>query len=183
MAKDDKRGFQCPRCGHWDDDQVIDTRKIENAIQRTRRCKCGEITKTLERGEVTRLYVRKSHGDRESYSEDKLRRGLTLAFSNIRIESAAIDDIVQRVTEKARGMRREEISSHDIGNWVLEELKIRLREREDLYVVPFIRFSSIFRRLHYLHHIRDLVDEVERLLHPNSLNGTSSQLLQAERIS
>lgn len=166
--QEQQKGFQCPQCGRWGDDQVIDTRKIENVIQRTRRCSCGHVTKTTERCEIVKLYVHKSDRSREYYSEEKVRGGLVSAFAGIPVDSADLDDIVGRITIKAHGMGRAEVQSQEIGEWILSELQQKLKDQEYIYAVPFIRFALIFRRMTHLYQVQKFVTDIDSLVHHNA---------------
>lgn len=146
-----ERGFQCPRCSSWNTSQVVDTRKMRDGVQRTRRCsRCDNVTKTLESSLTQKpLYVRKRSLKRELYSEEKLRYGLGLAFMKVPIKPKELDDIAQCITEKARRKGREEITSKEICLFILEELEARINHQDNeseqsLLVIVYIRFAALW---------------------------------------
>lgn len=157
----EKEGLQCPKCQRRDDDKVIDTRKIGDGIQRTRRCACGGTFKTMEKVWTIKLYViKRFNREREVYSEEKLRRSIDAAFTKRRnVNNAEINGMVERITEEVRRKGEEDVHSHDIGLLVLNELR-----QDPRYAVAYVRFASIFFGVTDPKQVQHLAQEVDKRL-------------------
>ncbi len=133
--------MKCPFCGS-DTDKVVDSRSSRNgeSIRRRREClSCKQRFTTYEYIEDVSLVVIKSDGSREPFDRKKLLRGVTISCAKRPISTDVLDDMVddiKRVIE-VRGDR--EVSSHDIGELVMERLKL-------LDDVAYVRFASVYRK-------------------------------------
>ncbi|MCX2727299.1 transcriptional regulator NrdR [Thermomicrobium sp. 4228-Ro] len=147
--------MKCPYCGARDA-RVIDSRELNGgeSIRRRRECSaCGRRFTTYERVEPVWLMVVKRDGRREPFDVGKLREGLRLALKKRPVSPDAIDRIVATVERELQSLGTTEVTSTQIGEIVLRELK-------QLDEVAYIRFASVYRRFADL---EDLRREMEAL--------------------
>jgi transcriptional repressor NrdR len=148
--------MNCPFCGHADN-RVVDSRDVRSGseIRRRRECsECGKRFTTYERVDELPTTVVKRDGRRESFDREKLLTGLLRACEKRpvpRRELVAIVDTVES-TLAARDVR--EMSTEEIGNLVIEELR-RLDQ------VAYVRFASVYRRFE---DVNQFMDELRNLL-------------------
>ncbi|MCF7848099.1 MAG: transcriptional regulator NrdR [Kiritimatiellales bacterium] len=149
--------MRCPKCGCLDD-KVIDTRvsREGDAIRRRREClECTHRFTTYEALLRTDLIVVKRDGTREDFNPEKLRDGIRHACWKRPISPEQINDCVRRVASQLEGVQEREISSQDLGQLVMEELR-------QLDHVAYVRFASVYRRFgdidEFLEEIKDLTD-------------------------
>jgi transcriptional repressor NrdR len=148
--------MNCPFCGH-SDNRVVDSRDVRSGseVRRRRECsECGKRFTTYERVDELPTTVVKRDGRRESFDREKLLTGLLRACEKRpvpRRELVAIVDAVES-TQAARDVR--EMSTEEIGNMVIEELR-RLDQ------VAYVRFASVYRRFE---DVNQFMDELRNLL-------------------
>ncbi|MFA7332567.1 MAG: transcriptional regulator NrdR [Candidatus Delongbacteria bacterium] len=147
--------MRCPACGH-DEDRVLDSRPARDgaAIRRRRECSsCQTRFTTWEYIEGTQLTVVKTDGGREVYSRAKLGRGLERALIKRPHTEEQIRELVARIERAilASGAATGEISSSELGEIVLEELR-------SFDEVGYIRFASVYRRFQ---DVREFVQELK----------------------
>ncbi|MBU1983243.1 transcriptional regulator NrdR, partial [bacterium] len=134
--------MKCPYCG-TDEDRVIDSRPARDgrAIRRRRECShCGNRFTTYEAPEVQVVIVAKTDGSREPFDRNKVLRGVTVACNKRPIRPEQIEEISQRVEQRAvAASETGEVSSAHIGQWILEELAV-------VDEVAYVRFASVFKR-------------------------------------
>ncbi len=93
-------------------------------VRRRRACeKCGQRFTTLEKPHLAMPQVLKRSGDPEPYSEEKLRHGLERAIYKRPVTPEQIDHLVEHIERRLRSQPNREISSRQIGEWVMEELR------------------------------------------------------------
>ncbi len=149
--------MKCPFCGHADT-QVVETRVAEEGlfIRRRRRCvQCDKRFTTYERPEVTFPAVVKKDGRRIDYDPVKLRASFSLALRKRPVSTEQVDASVERIEEKLLNLGAREVPSHQLGEWVMRELK-------KLDKVAYIRFASVYRSFEDIDEFKTLVDEVSR---------------------
>jgi len=147
--------MHCPRC-QSEDTNVVDSRMSEDgrAVRRRRECpKCNHRFTTFERQDVSSLIVIKSDGTRETYSRDKLERGIWLACSKRPVSHEKIEELLNKLEEKWRANQKE-VSSATIGKDVMKALK-------KLDDIAYIRFASVHRQFR---DVEELKEEVGKLL-------------------
>jgi transcriptional repressor NrdR len=134
--------MRCPNCQN-DETKVLDSRPVEEgtAIRRRRECdKCGFRFSTYEEMEILELTVEKQDGRRESYSREKLERGLRKAFQKRPhtddLFKKMITGMEQDIQKKARDST---IKSSEIGEIVMKRVK-------KIDKVAYIRFASVYRQ-------------------------------------
>jgi transcriptional repressor NrdR len=147
--------MDCPFCNVLDT-KVIDSRLIRegNQIRRRRECLvCQERFTTYERIEWTLPRVIKRDGRHDIFDETKLRAGMLRALEKRPISLQQIDAAVARIIRKAQAYGEREVSSPQIGGWVMDEL-------QHLDQVAYVRFASVYRSFQ---DINEFKEEVTRL--------------------
>ena len=133
--------MQCPRC-HYIETKVTDSRDVDNntTIRRRRECLgCGTRFTTFERIWFTELMVLKRDNTKELYNRDKLKKSIMLAFAKrSKIDIEDIQNLISNLEVKWLEQWNE-ISSHVIGEDVVDALK-------DLDFVAYIRFASVYKQ-------------------------------------
>ncbi|PXW90085.1 transcriptional repressor NrdR [Streptohalobacillus salinus] len=154
--------MKCPNCQDKHT-RVLDSRPIEDnqAIRRRRECEnCAHRFTTFERVEEMPLIVVKKEGVRETFSRDKLIRGLMKScekrpVSHDQLESLALD--VER-TLRNRGVA--EVESKDVGELVMDGLAA-------IDEVAYVRFASVYRQFK---DINVFLDELKDIIHQTDAN-------------
>lgn len=132
--------MRCPKCG-CEESKVVDSRPSENndAIRRRRECiQCGYRFTTYERREETPLTVLKKDGTKETFSRQKLMRGLVAATVKRNIPISKLDSLIDDMESELRDSGVSEVSSKEIGDMVLKRLV-------NLDKVAYVRFASVYR--------------------------------------
>lgn len=149
-----EESVQCPNCGE-PNTQVVDTRMITNGVRRRRQCpKCGQRFTTYEYPASTTPLVVKNDGRREEFDRAKLLSGIRKACAKRPVSAEQIEGIAASVENQIRNSRTKEISSAQIGQMVLEQLR-------QIDKVAYIRFASVYLRMDDLEALKQ---EVEKLL-------------------
>lgn len=160
--------MRCPFCSA-DETRVIDSRLGEDGstVRRRRECEvCRERFTTFERAELKLPQVIKSDGRREAFNEDKLRGGMTRALEKRPVDAEAIEKALGRIRRRLLAGGEREVSSRQIGEWVMEELK-------ELDPVAYVRFASVYRSFQDLEAFRE---EVQRLQNEPAAEQKDKQL-------
>lgn len=157
--------MKCNQC-HHPDTKVIESRDVadSSAIRRRRQCtKCDYRFTTYERIERPQLIVIKSNGDRELFSRDKLLGGLYRACEKTSVTNVQLERVVDDIENQLHDCGDVEVSSHKIGQLVMEQLAA-------LNEVAYVRFASVYRRFKdiagfekELSQIRDLKADADRV--------------------
>lgn len=133
--------MKCPFCGHLED-KVIDSRPAEDgsSIRRRREClSCSGRFTTYEKVELLPLLVIKKDGTREAYSQDKLMNGILKACEKRPVSSEQMTTMVEYIENQIQNTTKREISTNDIGELVMQQLK-------DIDEVAYVRFASVYRQ-------------------------------------
>ncbi len=147
----------CPFC-HHPDTRVVDSRLSGEGTQvrRRRLCeRCGARFSTFESAVLKAPNVIKSDGSREPFNEDKLRAGMLKALEKRPVPTGDIERAVRRLVQHIRTLDDNEISSRQIGEWVMGELR-RLDQ------VAYVRFASVYRRFEDVQAFREEIERLER---------------------
>jgi len=149
--------MKCPFCGHIDT-QVVETRVAEEGgfVRRRRRCShCDKRFTTYERPEVTFPNVVKKDGRRIEYDPGKLRASLSVALRKRPVSTEQVDATIERIEEKLLNLGAREVSTLQLGEWVMRELK-------KLDKVAYVRFASVYRSFEDVNEFKALLDEVKK---------------------
>lgn len=140
----------CPVCGHTDT-KVVDSRLSPDgtSIRRRRSCEtCEYRFSTLEEIELLDITVVKRDGHREAYSREKMERGLKRALEKRQHIDAEFRSLVQSIERDIQRRKSSEITSADIGEIVMEQLKTFDK-------VAYVRFASVYRSFEDVKTFRD----------------------------
>jgi transcriptional repressor NrdR len=132
--------MRCPWCAHLED-KVVDSREAQEgqATRRRREClSCGRRFTTYERVEDVLPQVVKKDGRREAFDRRKIVEGLLRACQKRPVSRERIDDLVSAVERRMQELGEREVSSHAVGEAVMERLR-------DLDQVAYVRFASVYR--------------------------------------
>jgi transcriptional repressor NrdR len=132
--------MKCPFCGH-DETGVVDTRVSDEGdiVRRRRKCTaCDKRFTTYERAEIQLPQVVKKNGLRADFNRSKLRASLELALRKRPVSIESVDAAVADIEEKLLTAGEREISTQQLGELVMRELK-------KLDKVAYIRFASVYR--------------------------------------
>ena len=137
--------MKCPFCTHLGD-KVVDSRESKEGevIRRRREClECGRRFTSYERIDEIPYMLVKKDGTRERFDRQKLVAGLLKACEKRPVSVAAVEGVADRVEALLQERPEKEMSTQEVGNVVMDELK-RLDK------VAYVRFASVYR------HFRDL---------------------------
>ena len=129
--------MKCPFCAS-PESKVIDSRPLDenNSIRRRREClECHARFTTYEIVEEFHPVVLKKDGSKELFDRNKLLSGLLKACQKRPVDA---DAIAKEIEAEIRNSLKQEVSSSQIGDMVME----RLREKDD---VAYVRFASVHR--------------------------------------
>jgi transcriptional repressor NrdR len=131
--------MNCPSCGK-PDSKVIDSRPSDkSSIRRRREClSCGKRFTTYEIIEATPLYVIKKDGSKEIFDPNKVSAGIRRACYKRPVSEEQIAEIVAEIENQTASELRDDVSTQEIGNMVME----RLRKIDE---VSYVRFASVYR--------------------------------------
>lgn len=131
--------MKCPFCGS-SDNQVLESRVVEedNSIRRRRECgDCKKRFTTYEKIRETFLWVVKKDGKREPFDREKTKRGILRAIEKRPVSLDLVDDVVDQVEREMLRKENEEVQTRTIGNAVMKRLK-------KIDNVAWLRFASVY---------------------------------------
>lgn len=152
--------MRCPKCNYFET-KVIDSRQTEDGfkIRRRRECiSCGTRFTTYEKIEEMPLVVIKRNGTRQEYNRDKIINGLIRACEKRSVTLMQIESITENVEKQLYNNFQTEVSTEQIGEMVMNELKT-------VDDVAYVRFASVYRKFK---DINTFMDELKRILDDNN---------------
>lgn len=155
--------MRCPFCSE-NHDRVVDSRESRDGvtIRRRREClSCGRRFTSYEQIEDIPYMVVKHDGTREEFSRKKLLGGLLKACEKRPIPLKKLEGIVDEAEGMLQDREDREISTTEIGAFVMEKLR-------ELDQVAYVRFASVYRRFE---DIDAFMDVVRSLLQPGKERG------------
>ncbi|MDD7305715.1 MAG: transcriptional regulator NrdR [Peptoniphilaceae bacterium] len=132
--------MKCPYCDS-NNTKVIDSRATEenHAIRRRRLClNCNKRFSTYERYEDSTIMVVKKDETREQFDRSKLINGIVKSCEKRPVSMDQIEKVANNIELEINHMGKKEISSYEIGELVMSELK-------DIDPVAYVRFASVYR--------------------------------------
>jgi len=132
--------MKCPFCSHMAD-KVVDSRETTggDTIRRRREClACQRRFTTYERIDDVPYMVVKKDGRREKFDRQKVLTGLIKACEKRPVSMPKLEDLVNRVESKVTDSPDREISTRDIGEFLIESL-------QELDKIAYVRFASVYR--------------------------------------
>ncbi|MBP3284055.1 MAG: transcriptional repressor NrdR [Clostridia bacterium] len=151
--------MKCPFC-YVPESKVIDSRPSDNgaSIRRRRECvSCGRKFTTYERVEEIPIMVIKKDGSRQAFDRMKITNGIMRACEKRPVTMDQIEEKVNQVEAKVYNKLSKEISTTEIGEFVMDALK----ELDD---VAYVRFASVYRQFKDLN---SFLEELHGLLEKN----------------
>ena len=148
--------MKCPFCGGFDS-KVVDSRPTEDGerIRRRRECiSCGKRFTTFEIVETTPIMVKKKDSSIQAFNRDKLLNGMIKSCEKRQVSIQDLEKAVDRIEYKIVNSLKSEVSSVELGEMVMEELK-KLDE------VAYVRFASVYRQFR---DINTFMAELNKLL-------------------
>jgi transcriptional repressor NrdR len=146
----------CPFCS-FKQDRVIDSRESKegDVIRRRRQClKCERRFTTYERSDEIPYMVVKKDGRREKFDRQKVLNGLLKACEKRPVPMAKLAELVDAVESTLSDKSDREISTTNIGELLMEQLK-------NLDKIAYVRFASVYRDFQdveaFLNELKNLV--------------------------
>jgi len=147
--------MRCPKCAS-EESSVSDSRAEGEAIKRRRICAaCDARFTTYERLELSMPAVIKKSGAREDFRLDKIRAGLKRACEKRPVESEIIDRAAESIERKVSELCVREISSRELGEFVMAELK-------GIDKIAYVRFASVYREFSQLEQFAEALEILKR---------------------
>lgn len=132
--------MKCPNCNFYNTN-VLDSRhsKDNTYIKRRRNCpECDYKFTTFERIPDFEMVVVKKSGEKQFFSRSKVKAGIYKCCEKRNISDKVIEKIVNSIELEIKERHRNEITSIEIGNLVMEKLK-RIDE------VAYVRFVAVYK--------------------------------------
>jgi transcriptional repressor NrdR len=132
--------MKCPFCNHLED-KVVDSRESKegDAIRRRREClACEKRFTTYERIDEVPYMAIKKDGRREKFDRQKVLGGLLKACEKRPVSMGRLSELVNRVESMVGDSPDREISTTEIGEFLMENLK-------SLDKIAYVRFASVYR--------------------------------------
>ncbi|MCD6327662.1 transcriptional repressor NrdR [bacterium] len=132
--------MRCPFCGTTKD-RVVDSRMSKEAVTIRRRRECVNCKKrftTYEEIEDVTYVVVKKDKRREPFDRHKLFAGLKRACEKRPVGIVQLQEIVNDVEHLLHSKPDKEITTSEIGEFVIDELRA-------LDQVAYVRFASVYR--------------------------------------
>ena len=148
--------MKCPYCS-FEESKVIDSRSADDGerIRRRRECLgCGKRFTTHEVIETVPIIVVKRDKSREVFDRNKLTAGILRACEKRPVSLTQIEEMVDRIEAKLQSMLDREITTRQIGELAMEELKT-------VDEVSYVRFASVYRQFK---DINTFLEELNKLL-------------------
>ena len=148
--------MKCPGCG-YSESKVIDSRPVveANSSRRRREClSCQKRFTTFEVIETVPIIVVKRDKSREVFDRNKLTAGILRACEKRPVSLTQIEEMVDRIEAKIQSMLDREITTRQIGELAMEELKT-------VDEVSYVRFASVYRQFK---DINTFLEELNKLL-------------------
>lgn len=137
------------------DSKVLESREAPDGsmIRRRRVTSDGKYRfTTYERIEMPTLTVRKSSGNTEPFDRDKLLTAVRRSVGKFFNSEMEVENVVNRVTDRVYDLGKEEVTSHQIGEAILDVLA-------ELNEVAYVRFASVFLKFKSLDEFEKIIRE------------------------
>lgn len=151
--------MKCSYC-EYEETKVVDTRPTDegHTIRRRRECiSCGKRFTTYEKIENVQLIVVKKDKTRELFDRTKILNGIIKACEKRPVSLKEIERITDNIEKKLQNSMENEITSVQIGELVMEELK-------NIDDVAYVRFASVYRQFK---DINTFMDELKKIINSN----------------
>ena len=146
--------MKCPSCENIST-KVIDSRLTEKGytIRRRRECESCEFRYTTYEYVYPKKVVIKKTGIRQDYDRQKLEKSIRISCKKRPISELIIQEAMMRIEKKINNNHNLEISSKEIGNLIMKELK-------GIDKIAFVRFASVYREFKDLGEFKTQIDDL-----------------------
>lgn len=147
--------MHCPKCGS-ENSKVIESRDAGSAIRRRREClDCLYRFTTYERIERPNIAVIKRDGRKVLFDRQKLYNAVQRSVGKFLTSETEVDSIVSCVEDRIYSLGELEVTSRQIGDFVLDELAGRNE-------VAYVRFASVYREFKGADEFVEVLNELRR---------------------
>jgi len=135
--------------------RVIDSRVTEKGytIRRRRVCESCSFRFTTYEYVFAKKIIIKKNGVRQEYDRIKLENSIRISCTKRPISEKIIQESMMKIEEMVNNFNNVEISSRQIGEFVMNELK-------NIDKVAFIRFASVYREFEDLGEFKSQIDDL-----------------------
>ena len=146
--------MHCPLCYHRDTRVLASRDHLEGKqIKRRRVCmECNYRFSSYEIPEERVIRVVKRDESLQEFSASKLRDGVMRSLAKRPVSTEQIDQLIDNIYLKVFN-NKGAVSSQQIGDWVLEELK-------QLDAVAFVRFASVYRSFKSVDEFMETIEKI-----------------------
>lgn len=140
------------------DSRVIESRESADGatIRRRRETLDGKHRfTTYERIERPNLAVVKKDGSRELFDREKLAIAIKRSVGKFFSSEIEVEDIISSVEDALYELNESEVTSHQIGDRVLDELAVRNE-------VAYVRFASVYHEFKTLDEFEEILQQRRR---------------------
>ena len=140
------------------DSKVLESREAPDGtmIRRRRITSDGQRFTTYERVEMPELMVRKRSGSRETFDRDKVMVAVRRSVGKFLESDLVVEEVVSRAVDEVYALGKEEVSSQEIGEAILQVLA-------EMNEVAYVRFASVFREFKTLDEFEKIIREQRNL--------------------
>ena len=160
--------MHCPSCNAADT-RVIDSRMLleENSVRRRRKCDaCEARFTTYENIQIQMPLIVKKDGRRENYNREKIMKGLNKACQKRNVSTDQLNKLLNNVEKSLLEISRTEVHARDLGEIIMDLLKVLDR-------VAYVRYASfywdfkdieefVFGLKNNLHSVKSISDKGEK---------------------
>ena len=146
--------MKCSKCDSMRT-RVIDSRVTEKGytIRRRRVCESCSFRFTTYEYVFAKKIIIKKNGVRQEYDRIKLENSIRISCTKRPISEKVIQESMMKIEEMVNNFNNVEISSRQIGEFVMNELK-------NIDKVAFIRFASVYREFEDLGEFKSQIDDL-----------------------
>ena len=147
--------MKCIYCG-YEESKVLDSRSTDesNSIRRRRECLgCGKRFTTYETVETVPILVVKKDGSRQPFNIEKIKVGMITACEKRPVSISQIDAMAEDIEKQIQNTLKQEISSQEIGEMIMEKLK-------SVDEIAYVRFASVYRQFKDVTNFIKLITEM-----------------------
>ena len=146
--------MKCSKCDSMRT-RVIDSRVTEKGytIRRRRVCESCSFRFTTYEYVFAKKIIIKKNGVRQEYDRIKLENSIRISCTKRPIPEKVIQESMLKIEEMVNNFNNVEISSRQIGEFVMNELK-------NIDKVAFIRFASVYREFEDLGEFKSQIDDL-----------------------
>ena len=146
--------MKCSKCDSMRT-RVIDSRVTEKGytIRRRRVCESCSFRFTTYEYVFAKKIIIKKNGVRQEYDRIKLENSIRISCTKRPISEKVIQETMMKIEEMINNYNNVEISSRQIGEYVMSELK-------NIDKVAFIRFASVYREFKDLGEFKSQIDDL-----------------------